>query len=71
MDVQPGLCGTWSETPKTRFLTMRLISMVEPLSFRVFTVKLLGVQIDKYLKVFQNITRNVKIIGKLGVQNMS
>ena len=24
--VQPGLCGTWSETPKPGFLTMRLIS---------------------------------------------
>ena len=24
--VQPGLCGTWSETPKTGFLTTRLIS---------------------------------------------
>ena len=23
--VQPGLCGTWSETPKTGFLTTRLI----------------------------------------------
>ena len=23
--VQPGLCGTWSETPKTGFLTPRLI----------------------------------------------
>ena len=23
--VQPGLCGTWSETPKNCFLTMRLI----------------------------------------------
>ena len=23
--VRPGLCGTWSETPKTIFLTMRLI----------------------------------------------
>ena len=23
--VQPGLCRTWSETPKTRFLTTRLI----------------------------------------------
>ena len=23
--VQPGLCQTWSETPKTDFLTMRLI----------------------------------------------
>ena len=23
--VQPGLCGTWLETPKTGFLTMRLI----------------------------------------------
>ena len=22
--VQPGLCGTWSETPKTGFLTSRL-----------------------------------------------
>ena len=26
--VQPGLCRTWSETPKTGFLTMRLISPV-------------------------------------------
>ena len=26
MAVQPGLCGTWSETPKTGFLTTRLIS---------------------------------------------
>ena len=24
--AQPGLCGTWSETPKTGFLTTRLIS---------------------------------------------
>ena len=24
--VQPGLCGTWSETPKTGFLRTRLIS---------------------------------------------
>ena len=24
MAVQPGLCGTWSETPKTGFLTTRL-----------------------------------------------
>ena len=23
--VQPGLCGTWSETPKTGFLAMQLI----------------------------------------------
>ena len=45
--------------------------MVEPLSFRVFTAELMGVQIDKYLKVYQNITRNDEIIGKLGVQNMS
>ena len=26
MAAQPGLCGTWSETPKTGFLTTRLIS---------------------------------------------
>ena len=25
MAVQPGLCRTWSETPKTGFLTTRLI----------------------------------------------
>ena len=24
MAVQPGLCGTWSETPKTGFLTTRI-----------------------------------------------
>ena len=27
MAIQPGLCGTRSETPKTGFLTTRLISM--------------------------------------------
>ena len=26
MAVQPGLCQTWSETPKTGFLTKRLMS---------------------------------------------
>ena len=26
--VQPGLCGTWSETPNTGFLTTRLISFL-------------------------------------------
>ena len=26
--VQPGLCGTWSETPKPGFLTTRLILFV-------------------------------------------
>ena len=26
--AQPGLCGTWSETPKTDFLTTRLIYKV-------------------------------------------
>ena len=29
MVVQPGLCGTWSETPKTSFLIMRLISSAQ------------------------------------------
>ena len=28
--VQPGLCRTWSETPKTGFLTTRLISKQLP-----------------------------------------
>ena len=27
--VQPGLCGTWSETPKTGFLTRRLILRID------------------------------------------
>ena len=29
MVVQPGLCGTWSETPKTGFLTTRLILFLQ------------------------------------------
>ena len=29
MVVQPGLCRTWSETPKTGFLTTRLILFTE------------------------------------------
>ena len=29
MAVKPGLCGTWSETPKTGFLTTRLIFLLE------------------------------------------
>ena len=28
--VQPGLCQTWAETPKTGFLTTRLKSKEEP-----------------------------------------
>ena len=27
--VQPGMCRTWSETPKTSFLTTRLIYLIE------------------------------------------
>ena len=30
--VQSGLCGTWSETPKTGFLTTRLILFLSPLN---------------------------------------
>ena len=30
MAVQPGLCRTWSETPKTGFLTTRLICLRKP-----------------------------------------
>ena len=33
MAVQPGLCRTWSETPKTGFLTMRLICWSDPQVF--------------------------------------
>ena len=29
--VQTGLCGTWSETPKTGFLTTRLIAELQTL----------------------------------------
>ena len=28
MAVQPGLCRTWSETPKTGFLTTRLVNLI-------------------------------------------
>ena len=37
--VQPGLCGTWSETPKTGFLRTRLIYALlqENLSLRIPT----------------------------------
>ena len=31
--VQPGLCQTWSEAPKTGFLTTRLISFLDILIF--------------------------------------
>ena len=30
--VQPGLCRTWSETPKTGFLTTRLIGLSDRMS---------------------------------------
>ena len=42
--VQPGLCGTWSETPKTSFLRTRLIWVNEKLMVMAFfrqTVKTL------------------------------
>ena len=29
MVVQPGLCGTWSDTPKTGFLTTRLKPLLQ------------------------------------------
>ena len=28
VDIQPGLCWTWSETPKTEFLTPRQMSLI-------------------------------------------
>ena len=34
MVVQPGLCRTWSETPKTGFLTTRLIFRLHGLHFQ-------------------------------------
>ena len=63
--LQPSLCRTWSETPKTGFLTTRLIficifkrhyCMVKPLdsSFREFTAKLFGVQMLRYFTVTSN-----------------
>ena len=36
MTVQPGLCRTWSETPKTGFLRTRLISCSAELSMKFF-----------------------------------
>ena len=33
--VQPGLCRTWSETPKTGFLTTRLILFVNCLLYLI------------------------------------
>ena len=45
--VQPGFSGTWSETPKTGFLTTRLnyimqtrLCYLDPLSLHFYTVKL-------------------------------
>ena len=35
MSVQPGLCRTWSETPKTGFLTTRLIYKASMLNQKV------------------------------------
>ena len=36
--VQPGLCGTWSETPKTGFLRTRLNYYLIPLRRRPHTL---------------------------------
>ena len=36
--VQPGLCRTWSETPKTGFLTTRLICTSKFVKFRTTTL---------------------------------
>ena len=37
--VQPGLCGTWSETPKTGFLTTSLICLTPVFCDFLFTVE--------------------------------
>ena len=42
--VQPGLCGTWSETPKTGFLTTRLIYTSVPNNYVFGNVLLTNVR---------------------------
>ena len=46
--VQPGLCGTWSETPKTGFLTTRLIWAC----YNEVEVYHIDSYIDDYLSLF-------------------
>ena len=36
--VQPGLCQTWSENPKTGFLTKRLISCSHRCNFMIIVI---------------------------------
>ena len=57
--VQPGLCGTWSETPKTGFLTTRLHNTVNQIifvaiNFRIFVF--MGIFTAIYFRGLQNWT---------------
>ena len=56
--VQPGLCQTWSETPKTGFLITRLIIL-----WNLFTV----VKIQKLIPHQYEIKRNTSTVSKKSV----
>ena len=72
MAVQPGLCRTWSEIPKTGFLKTRLISRSEA-EFTGFSFTCLETQntgfnethFMKGLSIVQTVPKNVFIVNLL------
>ena len=56
--VQPGLCGTWSETPKTGFLTTRLICRYS----LVALIRVLLMSVHNLWRIWQNFVQNMHLI---------
>ena len=67
MVVQPGLCGTWSETPKTGFLTTRLILLASLMLFNSFRLVLLSVSVLFSPSMCLNVVLYVAALMKVSV----
>ena len=53
MAVQPGLCGTWSETPKTGFLRTRLmLDLIQDTSSLLMCIDTLSCKITGFFQRF-------------------
>ena len=63
MAVQPGLCRTWSETPKTGFLTTRFISNTEE---KVYFTSIIPKAQGTYNRILEDADVGVRGLGGRG-----